>query len=252
MASQETDNLALGIDIGGTGIKGAAVDVEQGILVGERWRVLTPQPATPAAVSAKVGEFVNHFEWEGPVGCGFPAAIRSGQVKIASNISKKWIGQNVEQLFGEATERRVTVLNDADAAGVAEMRFGAGRGQNGVVLVVTLGTGIGTALFIDGHLVPNTELGHIEIDGRDAESWAADSVREKKKLPWKTWARRLDKYFKRIQFYVWPDLIIVGGGVSKKHEKFLPHLEVDTKVVPAHMRNQAGIVGAAAAAWPPA
>ncbi len=251
MATADQSKHILGIDIGGTGIKGAPVDVEVGVLAAERYRVLTPHPATPKAVSASVREVVSHFGWKGPIGCGFPAAIRSGHVKIASNISKKWIGRNVEQLFGEATGRRVTVLNDADAAGVAEMRFGAGRGEKGVVLVATLGTGIGTALFIDGHLVPNTELGHIEIDGRDAESWTAASVRERKKLPWKTWARRLDKYFRRIQFYVWPDLIIVGGGVSKKHEKFLPYLEVDTRVVPAHMRNQAGIIGAAAATRAP-
>ena len=236
----------LGIDIGGTGIKGAVVDVDVGALAAERFRVLTPQPATPKAVSAKVGEIVEHFEWEGPIGCGFPAAIQSGEVKTAANISKKWVGEDVEQLFEQVARRRVVVLNDADAAGVAEMRFGAGRQQKGVVLVVTLGTGIGTALFVDGHLVPNTELGHIEIDGRDAETWCSARVREKLKLPWKKWAQRLDLYLKRLQFYLWPDLIILGGGISKKHERFMPHLKVETTVVPARMLNQAGIIGAAA------
>jgi polyphosphate glucokinase len=236
----------LGIDIGGTGIKGAPVDVDVGVLAAERFRILTPQPATPKAVSAKVGEIVEHFKWEGSIGCGFPAAIRSGEVKNAANISKKWIGQDVEQLLARAAGREVVVLNDADAAGVSEMRFGAGREQKGTVLVVTLGTGIGTALFVNGHLVPNTELGHIEIDGRDAETWCSASAREKKKLPWKKWAQRVDVYLKKLQFYVWPDLIILGGGISRKHERFIPYLQVETKVVPARMLNQAGIIGAAA------
>lgn len=238
----------LGIDVGGTGIKAALVDVEAGKLTAKRMRVLTPRPATPKAVSMTVTEVVNHFEWDGPIGCGFPAAIRSGKVKIAANISKKWIGKNIESLFAEAAGRPVTVLNDADAAGVAEMRFGAGRGQEGTVIVVTLGTGIGTALFVDGHLVPNTELGHIEIGGRDAETLAAARVREKKNLSWKEWGERLDKYLATVQFLVWPDLIILGGGVSKKYEKFIPSLNVDTRIVPAQMLNQAGIVGAAASA----
>lgn len=247
MLSSEQEHIALGIDVGGTGIKAAPVDVSAGKLVAERLRVLTPQPATPKAVSATVTEIVNYFRWDGPIGCGFPAAIRLGKVKIAANVSKKWIDKDIETLFANAAARPVTVLNDADAAGLAEMRFGAGREQKGTVIVITLGTGIGTGLFVDGHLVPNTELGHIDIGGRDAESLAAAIVREKKKLSWKEWSEGLDKYLAKIQFFVWPDLIILGGGVSKKHEKFIPHLSVDAKIVPAQMLNQAGIVGAAAA-----
>lgn len=247
-ATADQSKLILGIDIGGTGIKGAPVDVGAGVLAAERYRVPTPRPATPKAISSKVREIVEYFVWDGSIGCGFPAAIKSGVVKTAANVSKKWIGQNVEQLFAQAVGRRVVVLNDADAAGLAEMRFGAGRDQEGVVLLITLGTGIGTALFVDGHLVPNIELGHIEIDGRDAETLASASAREKLKLPWKKWARGLDVYLKTVQFYIWPDLIILGGGVSRKHERFMPYLEMETPVVPARMRNQAGIIGAAVAA----
>jgi len=238
----------LGIDIGGTGIKGAPVHIETGELMAKRYRLRTPTPATPEAVSATVAKLAIHFNWGGPIGCGFPAAIRNGKVLTASNISKAWIGCNAQSLFEETTGCAVTVVNDADAAGFAEMRFGAGHGVTGLVLIVTLGTGIGTALFTNGHLVPNTELGHIELNGKDAETWAADSVRDRKGLSWKKWARRVDVYLSCMQSYLWPDLIIVGGGVSKKHEKFLPLLTVNTMVVPAQMRNEAGIVGAALAA----
>jgi polyphosphate glucokinase len=237
----------LGIDIGGTGIKGAPVDTLTGALLGERFRLLTPSPATPAAMSATVAEVAAHFSWHGPIGCGFPAAIRGGKVRTAGHVAKEWIGCEPEKLFQEATGCPVTVLNDADAAGYAEMRFGAGQGRDGVVLIVTLGTGIGTALFIDGHLVPNTELGHIEIRGKDAEVRAAAGVRERKDLSWKKWARRVDEYLKYMNAYLWPDLIIIGGGVSKKADKFLPLLTVETEVVPAQMENDAGIVGAAVA-----
>jgi polyphosphate glucokinase len=238
----------LGIDIGGTGIKGAPVDTLTGELLGERFRLLTPSPATPAAMSATVAEVAAHFSWHGPIGCGFPAAIRGGKVRTAGHVAKAWIGCEAEKLFQEATGCPVTVLNDADAAGYAEMRFGAGQGRQGVVLIVTLGTGIGTALFVDGHLVPNTELGHIEIRGKDAEVRAAASARERKDLSWKKWARRVDEYLKYMNAYLWPDLIIIGGGVSKKADKFLPLLTVETEVVPAQMENEAGIVGAAIAA----
>jgi polyphosphate glucokinase len=237
----------LGIDIGGTGIKGAPVDTLTGELLGERFRLLTPSPATPAAMSATVAEVAAHFSWHGPIGCGFPAAIRGGKVRTAGHVAKEWIGCEAEKLFQEATGCPVTVLNDADAAGYAEMRFGAGQGRQGVVLIVTLGTGIGTALFIDGHLVPNTELGHIEIRGKDAEVRAAASARDRKGLSWKKWARRVDEYLKHMNAYLWPDLIIVGGGASKKADKFLPLLTVETEVVPAQMENEAGIVGAAIA-----
>lgn len=235
----------LGIDIGGTGIKGAPVDTDSGELLGERFRIPTPPGATPTDVSATVAQIAAHFQWHGLIGCGFPAVVRQGQVRTAANVSKSWIGQNAVQLFEEATGCACTVMNDADAAGYAEMRFGAGQGRDGVVLIVTLGTGIGTALFVDGRLVPNTELGHIEMDGKDAEKRAAASVRERKELSWKKWAIRVNEYLGLIERYLWPDLIIIGGGVSKSHEKFLPFITIETAVVPAQMRNEAGIVGAA-------
>ena len=235
----------LGIDIGGTGIKGALVDVEKGALTTGRLRLLTPQPATPEAIARTVAEIATHFDWKGVVGCGFPAVIRRGEVLIAANVSKKWIGVNARNLFAEATGCSFALANDADVAGLAEVRFGAGRDHRGVVLIITLGTGIGSALFIDGRLVPNTEFGHIEIRGRNAERWAAESVRERKGLSWKKWALRVDEYLGRMQFYLWPELIIIGGGVSKKHDKFLPLLSVNAEVVPAQLRNEAGIIGAA-------
>ena len=238
----------LGIDIGGTGIKGAPVDVHTGKLLGERLRILTPVPATPEAVSAAVAEVAGHFSWQGPIGCGFPAVIRRGQVCTAVHVDKGWIGCNAQTLFGDVSGCPVTVLNDADAAGYAEMRFGAGQGRDGVVLLVTLGTGIGSALFVDGHLVPNTELGHIEIRGKDAEKRAAASVRENKDWSWKKWTRRLDEYLWYLNNYFSPDLIIIGGGISEKHDKFLPLLTVEAQVVAAHLENEAGIVGAALAA----
>ena len=237
----------LGIDVGGTGIKGGIVDSEQGVIMGERYRLATPHPATPESVTKTVARVVEHFAWKAPVGAGFPAVVRHGQVYTAANIDDAWIGRNVRAMFEEATGCTFTVRNDADVAGMAEMRFGAGRGRDGVVLVITLGTGIGSALFTDGHLVPNTEFGHIEIGGRSAESRAADSVRTRKDLSWKSWAERVDEYLHRLAFYLWPDLIIIGGGVSKKHDRFLPLLSVDTEIVPAMLRNQAGIVGAACA-----
>ena len=238
----------LGIDIGGTGIKGAMVDTDSGKMLTERYRLLTPRPATPEAMIDTMAEVAKHFHWQGPVGCGFPGVIKGGVVYTASNVSKKWIGFNLKQALGELTGCEVTALNDADAAGLAEMSFGAGRGQNGVVLIVTLGTGIGTALFVGGRLVPNLELGHIEIEGKDAEKLAAAIVREKAELSWKKWSKQLNNYLITMEQLLWPDLIIIGGGVSKKHEKFFPSLSAQTKVVPAEMRNQAGIVGAALAA----
>lgn len=242
---------ALGIDIGGTGIKGALVDGEGGALLGERFRLQTPRPATPEAVAEGVAGIVEHFGWKGPVGAGFPAVVRQGRVCTAANIDDAWIGRNAAALFQEATGCAFTVLNDADAAGMAEMRFGAGRGRSGVVLVLTIGTGIGSALFTDGRLVPNTEFGHVEMDGKAAERRASARVRSRRELTWKKWSALLDDYLQRVAFYLWPELIIIGGGVSKRHEKFLPHLTVDCEVVPARLRNEAGIVGAAAAAAVP-
>lgn len=239
----------LGIDIGGSGIKGAPVDSESGEIKAERHRIETPQPATPEAMVETVARVARHFDWKGPIGCGFPAVIKNGEVFTAANIDKSWIGKNAEKMIEKATGcAPVRIVNDGDAAGLAEMRVGAGKGQRGVVLMCTLGTGIGTALFIDGVLLPNTELGHIEIEGRDAESRAGDGARQREELSWKKWAKRVDTYLTTMERLFWPDLIIVGGGVSKNHEKFLPLLSVRTRVVPALLLNQAGIVGAAMAA----
>jgi polyphosphate glucokinase len=237
----------LGIDIGGTGIKGAPVDTQSGKLLGERYRIPTPHPATPQAVAATVADIVAHFGWSAPIGCAVPAVVQQGVVRTAANISETWVGKNAGQLFEKATKCPVTVINDADAAGYAEKHFGAGRGKAGVVMIVTLGTGIGTALFSNGHLVPNTELGHLEMGGKDAEKRAADSVRVAKDLSWEKWAQRVDTYLHYLQRYFWPDLLIIGGGVSKKSEKFLPHLTMPTPVVPAQLQNEAGIIGAALA-----
>ncbi len=238
----------LGIDIGGSGIKGAIVDSETGQLLTDRHRIPTPQPSVPDAVADVVAEMARHFSWQGPIGCTFPAVVRRGQVLTAANVDKSWIGAQAQELFSQRTGCPVTVINDADAAGIAEMTFGAGQGEQGVVLVFTLGTGIGSALFTRGILAPNTELGHLELQGREAEKWAAARIRKEEKLSWKEWARRLEKYLRHVEFLFWPDLIIVGGGVSRKHEKFFPYIQTKARLVPAALRNNAGIVGAAMAA----
>ena len=212
-----------------------------------RHRLDTPQPATPEAVAGTIREIVEHFRWHGPIGCAVPAVVKAGRLRTAANISKSWLGVDAVRLLNKTTRLPVSVINDADAAGYAEMTFGAGRRRTGLVIMVTLGTGIGTALFINGHLVPNTELGHIEIDGRDAEDRAAASAREQRQLSWKRWSKRVDAYLHRLHAYFWPDLFIIGGGVSKQHEKFLPRLTLPVSVVPARLRNDAGIIGAALA-----
>ena len=237
----------LGIDIGGTGMKGGLVDTERGELTTDRFRLLTPRPATPEAMCKTISRIISHFDWNGPVGCGLPAVIQNGKVRFAYHLSKKWIGIHAEATFSDFTGCSFTVANDADLAGLAEMRFGAGRDRSGTVLIITLGTGIGTALFVDGRLVPNTEFGHVEIRGKDAEKRAAANVRESKKIGWKKWARNVSEYLARLELYLCPDLVIVGGGVSKKHHKFLPLLDVSMEVVAARMRNDAGIIGAAVA-----
>jgi polyphosphate glucokinase len=237
----------LGIDIGGSGIKGAPVSIDIGSLLAPRYRIPTPDPAKPRAVARAVAEVVQHFDWHGPVGCGFPAVIRGGVALTAANIPQRWIGTNVQVLFNEITGCPVRVINDADAAGLAEMTFGAGRGRRGVVLLITIGTGLGTALFIDGHLVPNTELGHIQLWGMDAELRASDAARKREKLTWKKWSARFDKYLGALERLLWPDLIILGGGVIKGSERFIPRLTVQAEVVPAQLLNEAGIVGAALA-----
>ncbi len=240
--------ITLGIDIGGTGIKGAPVDTEKGALLEERFRVLTPQPATPKAVADCVAEVVQKFNWDGRVGCGFPAVVKSGVVMTAANIDSSWIGTNSKTLFEKVSRCKINVINDADAAGLAEMRFGAGQGETGVVLMVTLGTGIGTALFVNGILFPNTELGHIEIRGKDGERRASEAAKDRKQLTWEAWAERLDEYFTRLEKLLWPDLMIIGGGGSKHYERFAHKLTVNARIAPAKMLNTAGIVGAGLAA----
>ena len=241
--------IVLGIDIGGTGIKAAPVDIDKGELTQERFRVNTPQPATPKKMLAALGGVIEHWKWEGEIGSGFPGVMKKGEVYTAANLSKKWIGVNVQEELERMSSCKVRVINDADSAGLAEMKFGAGKDYNnhggGVVMMVTLGTGIGTALFVDGHLVHNTELGHIEIGGGDYEKKAAASRREREDLSWKKWGKRVNKYLNTLERYLSPDLFIIGGGVSKRSQKFFDYIDVKATVVPAQMQNNAGIVGAA-------
>jgi polyphosphate glucokinase len=238
----------LGIDIGGTGIKGAPVDVSTGALTAERVKIPTPRPAVPEAVTATVRELVAKTGWSGPAGITFPGVVANGVIWTAANLEPGWIGQDGRALFAEATGQEITLLNDADAAGVAEMRFGAGVGQQGTVLMLTFGTGIGSALFTGGVLVPNTELGHIEIRGKDAEKRASERARELHDLSWGKWAGRVDEYLDHLEALFSPDLFIIGGGASAHADKFLPKLSLRARAVPATLRNNAGIVGAAMAA----
>ena len=239
-----------GIDVGGSGIKGAPVDTKTGELVAERVRIKTPKPARPEAIVETSVRLVRRSGWEGPVGCGFPAVVKDGVVKTAANIDEANVGFDMQGRLERELGNPVCVINDGDAAGLAEMRWGAGREIGGVVLMLTLGTGIGSSRFVGGRLVPNTELGHIEIRGQDAEHRASDSARKRDDLSWREYAERLDEYLHRIEDLLWPDLIVVGGGISKKSEKFLPHLTARTKIVLAQMLNEAGIAGAALAGIP--
>jgi polyphosphate glucokinase len=234
----------LGIDIGGSGIKGATVDPDTGRLTRDRHKILTPQPATPKAVARVVAQIVEHFEWEGPIGCTLPSVVRRGIVHSAANVDKSWIGIDGERLLGKATGQRVVLLNDADAAGIAEMKFGAGRDRDGVVVILTFGTGIGSGVFVDGRLHPNTEFGHLEFKGRKAEHYAAARVREAEKLTYKKWGLRVNAFLEHLEKIFSPDLFIIGGGVSRKMQRFADYLTIDTEVVPAQMRNEAGIIGA--------
>jgi polyphosphate glucokinase len=237
----------LGIDVGGSGIKGAPVDMKKGVLLTPRLRIPTPEGASPKPVAKAVAEIASHFDWQGPIGCGFPAAVQHGVARTAANVDQRWIGTNIAELFSKKSGCPVTVINDADAAGLAEMAFGAGKGHDGVVLIVTIGTGLGTSLFTDGVLLPNTELGHIEIDCEDAELMASDAARKRDDLSWGKWGQRFDEYLTTLEKLVWPDLIILGGGASKKYDKFIKYLTVHAKVVPAATLNEAGIIGAALA-----
>lgn len=238
----------LGIDIGGSGIKGAPVNVETGAFLAERFRLATPQPSEPEAVAAVVAQIVDHFDWMGPIGCTFPAVVKHGIVHTAANVDKSWIGVDGHRLLQRVTSCPVLLLNDADAAGMAEMTFGAGKGHQGVVFILTLGTGIGSAVFVNGSLMPNTELGHLQIRGKDAERRASDAVRRRKELTWEDWAERLTEYLRYVEFLFSPDLFIIGGGVSTKHEKFFKLIQINTEMIPANLFNDAGIVGAALAA----
>ncbi len=242
---EEHDVDRLGIDIGGTGIKGAPVNLERGALTADRRRILTPHPATPDAVAGVVAELAAGFPCDGPIGVTFPAVVRRGIVESAANVDPSWISVDAAALLTDRTGRPTTVFNDADAAGIAEMRFGAGRGRTGTVIVVTFGTGIGTALFVDGRLVPNTELGHLELRGRDAERRAAASVKTARDWSWKTWAAHADEYLLLLERLLSPDLMIIGGGLSKDADRFLPRLTVKAEVTAAALQNDAGIVGAA-------
>lgn len=238
----------LGVDIGGTGVKAAPVDVATGRLTADRVKRPTPHPATPDAVAAVVRDLVSDFGWTGQAGITFPGVVTNGVVRTAANMDQSWLHMDAQDLLGTATGLTVTVLNDADAAGVAEMRFGAGAGARGTVLLLTLGTGIGSALFYDGVLIPNTEFGHIEIDGKDAEKRASEHAREVEELSWGKWAGRVDAYLDRMEALLSPELIIIGGGISKRSDKFLPKLSpLRAKIVPATLHNDAGIVGAAMA-----
>jgi polyphosphate glucokinase len=246
----ELATQAFGIDIGGTGIKGAIVDTANGKLVTKRTRVLTPRPSTPDAVADVVAKLVSDAGWHGPVGATFPAVIQHGVARSAANVDPSWIGTDVDACFTKAapSATEVYVLNDADAAGIAEVRFGAAKGVMGVVIMLTFGTGIGSALLYDGVLVPNTELGHLELDGYDAEKRAAASVREDNNMSYKDWAKRVQRYLSHVERLFTPDLFVVGGGVSKDADKWVPRLSLHTPVKPAELLNDAGVVGAAVAA----
>ena len=243
--------IAVGIDIGGTGIKGALVDVKSGKLVSDRLRYQTPDGGSPKGIAKVVEDIVKKLDAkeETAIGICFPAVVQHGVTKSAANISKAWINLDARALFEKHLKRTVTLLNDADAAGYAEAKYGAAKDEEGLVVLTTLGTGIGVALVYDGKLIPNSELGHLEVDGVDSETVASFSAKERENLTWEEWAARLQKYYSRMEALLVPDLFIVGGGVSKEHEKFLPLLKLHTKIIPAELRNSAGIVGAAALAY---
>ena len=235
----------LGIDVGGSGIKGAPVNTDTGELLAERVRIKTPDKAEPQPMAEVAAEITRAFNWKGPVGIGFPAPIKSGVAMMAANISPKWVGTDADALFTKITGCDCHMINDADAAGLAEMEFGAGKGHPGTVIMLTLGTGIGTAIFHNGHLLPNTEFGHLDMKGKDAEHRVSAAVRETEGLSWKEYAKRLNKYVLQMEKLFWPDLFIVGGGISKQSDKYLPLLKIQTPIITAQFLNQAGIVGAA-------
>ncbi|MFX0555232.1 polyphosphate--glucose phosphotransferase [Maribacter sp. CXY002] len=239
----------LGIDIGGSGIKGALVDVETGKMLTERYRINTPKSRTPEEMAEVVKQLVDHFDYKGKVGCGFPTVIKKGVCKSPGNLDKSWLNVNVEKLFEEKTGLDFTVVNDADAAGYATMTYGIGKGKMGLVVMITIGTGLGSGAFLDGRLIPNFELGQIPYKGyKKIELWAAASAKEREGLSYAKWGKRFNKFLKYVDLIIAPDLIIIGGGTSKDFNKFKKYIKIDTPVIPAELRNQAGIIGAAAAA----
>ncbi len=236
----------LGIDIGGSGVKGAPVNTKTGELLEERYRIPTPDPATPQAVGKVISQIAKHFHWKKPIGCGYPGVIRNNIALTAANVCDEWIGTNLVKLFSELTGCDAAVVNDADAAGIAEIAFGAGKDCKGKILVITVGTGLGTALFMKHKLLRNTEFGHIIMsNGMEGESYASDAVRKNLNLSWQEWAKRFNEYLVYLNKLFYPDLIIIGGGASKKGEKYMEYLNVDTDIVTATLRNHAGIIGAA-------
>ena len=245
-------STVIGIDIGGTGIKGGIVELSTGEVLGDRYRIPTPSPSSPLAVAKVVKEIVEELMTrphapsdEAPVGITFPAIIANGVARSAANVDKSWIDADVDAIFAKELGRHVQVMNDADAAGLAEARYGAGQGVKGTVLVITLGTGIGSAFIYDGTLVPNVELGHLELDGINAETRASASARERDNLDWDEYSGRLQRYFSHVEFLFSPELFIIGGGISKRSEDYLPQLKLRTKIIPAQLQNNAGIVGGA-------
>jgi polyphosphate glucokinase len=241
----QTKNI-LGIDVGASGIKGAIVDIETGQFVGQRFRVPMPNPSTPENAAQAMAEIVKNFNYSGTIGVGFPSVVKNGVAVTAANLDAAWIGCNIETVVGEATGCKVIALNDADAAGMAEMRFGIGKGKMGTVVLITIGTGLGSAVFTDGHLLRNTEFGHIWMKKElIAEKYAADSIRKKEDLSWKKWGKRFNEYLERVELYLQPTLILLGGGASKDFEEFKASIKIETSVMPAQLLNSAGIVGAA-------
>ncbi len=238
----------LGIDIGGSGIKGAIVNTDTGKLTSERHRIPTPKPATPDAVAETIKEMIDFFDWKGSVGCGFPTPLQHGRCQSGGNLHKTWKDVQVDTLFLNKTGNRFSIVNDADAAGLAEIHFGTGKGFDGTVIMITLGTGIGSGLFLDGKLLPNTEFGHVmNKQGEIFEKYTSDAARKRDNLSRKEWGKRLHKYFKHIELLLSPDLIIIGGGASKKLDKFVDQIQIDTPILAASAQNNAGIIGAALA-----
>jgi polyphosphate glucokinase len=246
-----SDRIVLGVDIGGSGIKGGLIDIDKGEMISERHRIPTPQPATPTAVAQTFKALVEHFNWKGPIGVGFPAIVHHGVAHSAANIDAGWVGTSIAEILSEASGCHVYVLNDADAAGVAAMQYGVGKGEEGVVLMLTIGTGIGSALFVDGQLVPNTEFGHLYLKGdkRVVEKFVSNKARETAGIEWEEWGTRFDRYLHHLDRLLTPDLVILGGGGSKRYDRYSDQLTVDYRVVPAGLLNQAGAIGAAWYAW---